>query len=56
MTNQISMTKTCNVNEGNEWEKVAASVIAGYLEQKRKVTPQPKIVSIKQIKAVSDGE
>jgi hypothetical protein len=45
------------VNEGNEWEKVAASVIAGYLEQKRKPIPRPnKIVSIKQIKAVSNGE
>lgn len=47
-----------DVNAGNQWADVAVQTIAEYLQKQRERKDQPKdrLVSLKQIKAVHDGE
>lgn len=58
MIEKTSAIKMRDVNAGNQWADVAVQTIAEYLQKQRERKDQPKdrLVSLKQIKAVHDGE
>lgn len=58
MIEKISAIKTPDVNVGNQWVDVAAQTISDYMQKQREREGKHKerLVSLKQVKAVHDGE